>query len=193
MMGERCARNLRQLWRRLTLRWRCAALLRRLPLPEPFSAAAFCEELARQRRRPILLRPVGPGCFAPGVHAYLAPFPEIDVIFYNQATSTLHQEHSIVHEATHLVWEHAPAETASPELLALVFQRLDGAEACVHVLCRTNHARSLVEREAEALTLRIMRRTVGRRCVPFTGPAGDTPETDAILRRLRVFYEGSQG
>ena len=190
MMRERRAHELRQFWRRLTLRWRCTALFRRLHLPEPFSAAEFCAELARQRGRPILLRPLGPASIAPGVHAYLGQFPEIDIIVYNPATSPLHQEHSIVHEATHLLWGHAPAETISAELAALLFPRLEPTEAPRGVLCHTNHARSLVEREAELLTLRIMRRTVGRRRIPAAVPAGDTSETEAILRRLRAFYEG---
>lgn len=189
-MRERRAHELRQFWRRLTLRWRCAALFRRLHLPEPFTAAEFCADLARQRGRPILLRPRGPECFAPGVHAYLAPFPEVDIIFYNRATSLLHQEHSIVHEATHLLWGHAAAEVLSSELAALTFKHLERTEAPQEVLCHRNHARSLVEREAELLTLRIMRRTVGRRCIPAVVPTGDTPETEAILRRLRAFYEG---
>jgi len=85
------------------LRKRCEARLLRLDLPIPFDVQSFCERVAANRGRPILLYPVrseaGPfGLWVAG--------PSLDVVFYEEETSPLHQDHIILHEVGHMISQH---------------------------------------------------------------------------------------
>lgn len=185
-------RDLLRRWRQPTLHRRCETMLRTLILPEPFSAEAFCATLATQRDRPILIVPTDSQHFESGVHGCVLRFPDADIIFVDQATSPLHREHTTVHEAAHLAWDHRPVQAASPALLALVFPHLS-VEALHGVLQRTTYADSPAEQEAEWLALLIMRRAKHRRAgTPSPAPAACGSHAAAVLQRLRAFYEGRE-
>jgi hypothetical protein len=139
------------------LRRRCEARLAALPLPRPFSETAFCQALAAQRGRPLVLYPAEARHFAPGVHGCLVSFPAGDVIVYNQEETPFHRRHTIIHEACHLIWGHLPVEQGSAETLALLFPDLPD-EAVRGVLRRTRYASSEDEREADMLASLILER-----------------------------------
>lgn len=88
------------------LRNRCQALVRDLEFPDPFSAEALCELIAEQRGRRLYLHPLPPlsGEGAPcGMWVATAA---ADHVYFEAATSPLHQEHIILHELAHMLCGH---------------------------------------------------------------------------------------
>ena len=163
------------------LRQSCEARLRGLDLPVPFDVRAFCDALGARRGRPIRLCPVisraGPcGLWAAGTR--------VDYIFYEQATSPLHQEHIILHEASHLLCGHHPGPISEEECSRLLFPDLD-AEMVRRVLGRASYSAD-EEREAELLASLILER-VARQALPQVRPAD--PEVAALLDRLEAALE----
>ncbi|MFJ5222559.1 hypothetical protein [Streptomyces sp. NPDC088400] len=61
----------------------------------------LCRALGKRRGRPIDLRPVA--LEKPGPSGVWVDFPQMDVIFYQQETTRLHQDHIILHEVGHLI------------------------------------------------------------------------------------------
>jgi hypothetical protein len=158
------------------LRQRCETRLRELDLPVPFDIDAFCGVLGTRRGRPIRLCPVtsraGPwGLWAAGSDA--------DYIFYEQATSPLHREHIILHEASHLICNHRPVAVSEEEGSRLLFPDLD-VETVKRVLGRVAYSGD-EEREAELLASLILQRA-GSGVASHSRTAD--PEHAALLDRL---------
>lgn len=90
------------------LRKRCKRTLRtldaRLPLPVP----ALCERLGAQRGRPIRL--VAYPLPVPGPSGLWIASPTADYVLYQQHTSTVHQDHIVLHEVGHIIAGHATVE-----------------------------------------------------------------------------------
>ncbi len=167
------------------LRKRCEARLRRLDFSGCFDAASFCRSLEVQRGRPILLRPIagwaGPcGLWIAGGTA--------DIIFYEQETSSLHQDHIILHEASHLLCDHVSAEIPVAALPFMLFPDLR-PEAVWQVLQRATYG-AHQEQEAELLASLIRERLVGE--LPTVGPNHDA-HTAGVLGRLGTSLEEDQG
>lgn len=153
------------------LRERCEAKLAELNLSAFENAHSFCAALAARRARPIVLQavanPAGPfGLWVGGRTA--------DVIFYERNTSPLHQEHIILHEACHLVWQHRPAPVTEGELAHLLFPDVQ-PEVIQRVLRRAGYS-TAEEQEAEMLASLILERYAG-------APSPSTPP-DAKTARL---------
>jgi hypothetical protein len=163
------------------LRRRCEVRLRLLDLPVPFDVRTFCDALGVRRRRPIRLCPVTSQAGPCGVWAAGA---EADYIFYEQATSPLHQEHIILHEASHLLCGHCPAPVSEEECSRLLFPDLD-AEMVRRVLGRADYSAD-EEQEAELLASLILKRA-GRDKPPQARTAD--PEVAALLDRLEAALE----
>jgi hypothetical protein len=164
------------------LRKRCVARLRQLDLPIPFDVQSFCERLATRRGRPILLYPArsesGPfGLWVAG--------PSRDVVFYEEGTSPLHQDHIILHELCHLVCGHQPVPLSEAELARLLCPHLDPA-AVQQVLRRASYSTD-EECEAELLASLILRQTAGGPPRPEARPLDS--ETVGVLRRLEASLE----
>jgi hypothetical protein len=162
------------------LRRRCEARLRELDLPMPFDVRTFCAVLAAKRGRPIQLRPIatrsGPwGLWVAG--------PSADIIFYEQETSPLHQEHIILHEASHVLCAHRPVPVADAELMQLLFPDLC-PETVQRVLQRASYSGE-EEQEAELLASLILER-VGSTSAPM---ATDDPNEVQLLGRLAASLE----
>lgn len=87
------------------LRKRCEAILGDLRLPTPFTVESFRVSLERHRGRPIMMEPLPPlGADAPcGLWIAL---PSVDVVFYEQHTSSAHQDLIKLHELGHVLCEH---------------------------------------------------------------------------------------
>lgn len=112
--------------------------------------------------------------------------PEEDVILFNGETTPFHQEHTIVHEACHILCGHQPIHDARSAGAIALFPDI-GVAAVQGVLHRSNYATE-DEQEAEILALLIARRADR---TPTT-ETNREPALDAILRRLRAFYEGKR-
>lgn len=162
-------------------RKRCEARLRGLTLPVPFDVRSFCHSLAVRRNRPLLLHPMaskaGPcGLWVAG--------PTADHIFYEAETSPLHQDHIILHEASHLLCGHQAAPVSESEFSRLLFPNLE-PETVKAVLARAAYSLE-DEREAELLASLILERTGAG--TPAGAPGVDS-EDEGILKRLGASLE----
>jgi len=89
------------------LRKRCWETVRRLRLPEPFSVAALVESISAQRGRNLYLHPLDHPDSGPDMPCGMWVATDVaDHIFYEQRTSTFHQEHIILHELAHMICGH---------------------------------------------------------------------------------------
>jgi hypothetical protein len=167
------------------LRRRCEARLRQLDLPDPFDARSFCEALGEQRGRPIQLHAVPGGEGACGVWVSV---PTADLIFYEQNTSPLHQEHIILHEVSHLLCGHAPALVSEHETLQLLFPDFD-LETIQLALPRAGYSTE-EEREAEILASLIIERAAAGS--PLRRSSRKRRK-DEVLHRLATSLQADRG
>jgi hypothetical protein len=167
------------------LRRRCEARLQEFELSTPFDVHAFCAALAARRGRPILLRPVASRSRPWGL--WVAG-PSADIIFYEQETSPLHQEHIILHEASHLLCGHRPVPVAVAELQQLLFPDLR-PEIVWRVLHRSNYSGD-EELEAELLASLILERAAG---TPTPRTMTEDPSAVQALGRLASSLEQGSG
>ncbi len=135
------------------LRRRCEARLKDLELPVPFDTQAFCDTLARQRGRPIVLQPAACGT---GYYGLWVATRDTDVVYYERDTSALHQKHIILHEICHLLCGHQSTNVTDPAAQQLLFPDLQTA-AMRHTLQRAGYSTD-EEREAELLASLILDR-----------------------------------
>ena len=168
------------------LRRRCEARLRGLELPVPFDVRAFAEGLALRRGRPIVLQPQPR---AGGCSGLWVATPKTDVVFFEAETSSLHQEHIILHELCHLLLEHAPGGLP-PAGPAGLFPDLR-PEAVRRMLQRAGYSTE-EDREAEFLASMILARAVrggSRGTEPPAAPAD--PVAAGVLARLEESLDGA--
>jgi hypothetical protein len=161
-----------------TLRRRCEARLRELDLPAPFSARAFSHSLAARRGRPIRLQPLESPAGLTG--AWVAT-TTADYIFYEEATSPLHQRHIILHELSHLLCGHDAVPVLETEFSQLLLPDLQ-ADMVERVLRRAAYSNE-EEQEAELLASLILERVAAS--PPPDAPALD-PDAAALLSRLEA-------
>ncbi|MEV3992616.1 hypothetical protein AB0J57_27260 [Streptomyces sp. NPDC049837] len=142
----------RYMLRRLTLHRRCRELAEQVSLPRPFSIATFCDHIAAQRGRPLHLHALPLEAAAAGTCGLWLATATDDHIFYERNTSTIHQEHIVLHEFGHMLFDHHPvtdqADGGHDDLRA-VLPDLD-PRLIRRLLGRTNYS-ALQEREAELL------------------------------------------
>ncbi|OPG13435.1 hypothetical protein [Microbispora sp. GKU 823] len=162
------------------LRRACEARARQLPLPSPFDVRRLCAVVAEQRGRPIHLRPLTGGA---GVYGLWVATEVADLIFYEQATTTPHQEHIILHELCHILCDHYPAPDSAAEDTRWLLPDLD-PEMVRRVLERAGYS-AVEEQEAELLASLIWQRA---RAEPMTPRRGGT-----ISDRLQAALEWSEG
>lgn len=86
-----------------TLRKRCAARIRDLPIPNPFDVQIFSTFIAERHGRPIVLQPIALHGVVSGAWAAME---SIDIVFYEQHATPFHQQHIILHELGHILCEH---------------------------------------------------------------------------------------
>lgn len=137
--------------RSLTLHQRCRKLAEQVQLPRPFSIASFRDHVAAHRGRPLHLHALPLEAATDGACGLWLATTADDHIFYEQHTSTLHQEHIVLHEFGHMVFDHHPvAEGADDgDTLRAVLPDLE-PRLIGRLLGRTNYS-TRQEREAELL------------------------------------------
>ncbi|WHT20804.1 ImmA/IrrE family metallo-endopeptidase [Crossiella sp. CA-258035] len=125
--------------------------------PRPFEVGAFCRDLGQARGHPIELMPLSQvlgGRVAPFDGLLVSAF-DADYVFYDDTTSALHQQNTILHEIGHLVLEHRSiGDSGQPRLpmLRLLFPHFNEArreELLGKALCRAGF-QDIQEREAES-------------------------------------------
>jgi hypothetical protein len=160
------------------LRRRCQAKLDSLglDLPVPFTAEAFCQGLGVCLGRPIMLCPVDTRTGPCGLWVATA---STHYFFYERATSSLHKEQIVGHEAGHAVFEHASADVLDGDELAGLLD-LD-VQLIRQVLGRATYSRQ-EEREAEVFGTFVLERAV--HAPPPARPSA-RPEDAAVLERVR--------
>ncbi|QFU87495.1 ImmA/IrrE family metallo-endopeptidase [Amycolatopsis sp. YIM 10] len=159
------------------LRRRCLAMVRRLPLPDPFDARELCRLVAQRRRRPISVVPA-----TGGDHQVLGLWvatEHTDLIFYEEATTPPHQEHIILHELGHLLFDHFAETPSVTEQMRLLMPSLD-PEVVRRVLGRTTYQET-EEQEAELLATLIWERAFLAR--------GSARRPDAVSDRIRETFD----
>ncbi len=174
---------------RKQIRTQVDLLLADMDVPSPFDIAAFCEAVARRQDRRIALVPTS------GILGdRLAPFsglwiagPSADYLFYDDSTSQLHWENSVLHELGHLLFGHRPHGTLSSDQLILLQQLLPGLspqrlkDIVGGALGRAGYT-DRQEREAELFAARLWQRA-GRTLV-ITSRRQATDSETVVLRRL---------
>ena len=129
--------------RAMARRYRRSA--QRLTLPVPFDIFTLCEDVGRQRGRPLRLIPtscgVGSLC---GV--WIAGEAE-DYVFYERNTSPLHRSHIILHELGHIMCDHRGALVSADQYARLLMPDLD--PALIRTVLGRSGYNSQDEREAE--------------------------------------------
>ncbi|WP_245378993.1 hypothetical protein [Kibdelosporangium banguiense] len=136
------------------VRRRCAKVARDLPLPRPFDVRVLCRRVAGQRGRPITLMPMYGG--DSGVLGLWVAAESADMIFYEQNTTVPHQEHIILHELSHLLCDHYPAQLSTAEHMRMLMPDLD-PQMVQRILGRTTYL-AVEEQEAELLATLIQQR-----------------------------------
>ncbi|MCX5418140.1 hypothetical protein [Streptomyces sp. NBC_00078] len=133
----------------LQLRRRCQALIDQLDLPHTLSVEALCRHVAVRRARPLRLHPLPSEAAAQGACGLWLATDAEDHIFYERRTAPLHQEHIVLHEIGHLLFDHhmvaLDGAVGWDELLPDLDMR-----AVRRLLHRTNYATD-EEQEAELL------------------------------------------
>lgn len=171
-----------------TLRHRCVARLKSLPIPDPFDLAGFCTALSIQRGRPIVLEAVpeieDPAELGSPTGLWVAG-STLDVIFFDADTSPWHQEHIILHELSHLLCGHHAQLIAEPGFTELLLPHMS-REIVVGARGRTITYSDAEEQEAELLASLISEQA-NRRAIIASSPV---PVAGTIARLEGVLEEG---
>ncbi|MEU8568977.1 hypothetical protein AB0C51_11555 [Streptomyces pathocidini] len=142
------------------LRRRCEAVLAGLDLPRPFSVEALCRNLAEQRGRPLHLHVLPPRLAAAGACGLWLATDTDDHIFFERRTTRTHQEHIVLHEAAHLLFDHGGLGDGPPDGPDALLGDLD-PRLVRRLFARTGYT-TRQEREAETLAS-LIRTTAMRR------------------------------
>ncbi|MFE9555596.1 hypothetical protein ACFYMW_10200 [Streptomyces sp. NPDC006692] len=137
------------LYGRKELTRRCQEVLDRLTLPRPFSLEAFCRQLSQSRGRPLHLHALpGEVATAGACGLWLATDTD-DHIFYEPQTTKPHQEHIVLHELAHLLFNHHTLGGADGSATAGLLPDLDPT-LIRRLFARTGYT-TVQEQEAEML------------------------------------------
>ncbi|MCX5407608.1 hypothetical protein OHA37_27565 [Streptomyces sp. NBC_00335] len=93
----------------------CAAVADRLVIPRPFDLEAFCEGIAAQRGRPLILLPLdGPPDPALPCGIWLG-LDVADLVFYDAVAAEILKVQIVLHEISHMLLGHVAPELDIPE------------------------------------------------------------------------------
>ncbi|MGW1763778.1 hypothetical protein ACWCQL_06780 [Streptomyces sp. NPDC002073] len=171
------------------LRKRCESIISGLDLSHPFSLEGLCARIAEQRGRPIRLHPLPREAAESGVCGLWVGTAAVDYVFYEAQTSRLHQEHIVLHELGHILFDHhslaaeGPAGGGEPVAArepVAAHEPVAGEEPLPGppvVLGRTNYT-TRQEREAELLAS-LIRTKAG--LLPGRGPQGTLEKLGSAL------------
>lgn len=169
------------------LRARCKSrvtdLLRHVMLPNPWNINEFLDRLERHRGRDIDLCAVA-WTFGDTTGAWLRK-SDHDIIAYPENTSSLHQDHIILHEIGHMICDHRGRCVLSAQKAHQLAPHLAPA-AFAHLLDRVSaHAE---ETEAETIATMILARIARQDRRHRRSGTLDEP-TEATLSRVTAAFD----
>ncbi len=168
-----------------TLRKRCEARLETVNLPVPFTAKAFCAELAARIERPIILSRIA----ADGnPYGSWIRTDSCDYIFYDAQTTPLHQGHIILHEACHILCDHRGVQLPGNDMVSFLISGV--SRRTIQRMMERNTYTSEEEQEAELLATLISRRAAMENLQAASGLQRNMP---VPLERLTASLEGPAG
>ncbi|MFI6029429.1 hypothetical protein [Amycolatopsis magusensis] len=157
---------------------RCEQLIETLPLQRPFVLEQFLATLAEQRGKRIELISSNLGIESPC--GMLISTVEADYIYCGTTLSPLHQQHTVMHEVGHLLFDHCAGvgcgdtpTLAGGDALAMLMPTLS-PELVRRVLGRSLH-RCSHEREAELFASLVLARVSGSGETSAAGVPADCP------------------
>ncbi|WP_079123754.1 regulator component [Streptomyces sp. NBRC 110611] len=159
------------------LRAVCEQRVRALRLPHRFTTRDLCDAVADLRGRPIVLKPLSTLGLIDAPCGIRLETPDADLLFYEEGTSSLHQNHILAHEVSHIICDHPGSlELDQDAVRAIGFnptlvQRMSG---------RTSYT-SQDEREAEMMATVIRQRIYHGRELPPSQPARGTERWEALF------------
>ncbi|MGE7388379.1 hypothetical protein ACQKM2_23215 [Streptomyces sp. NPDC004126] len=100
------------MFQRLRTDAECTAIADRLPLPQPFDLNTFCDGIAEQRGRPLVLLPLdGPPDPALPCGMWVG-LDVADLVFYDAAAPGVLRVQIVLHEVSHMLLGHVAPEFA---------------------------------------------------------------------------------
>ncbi|MER7110103.1 hypothetical protein [Streptomyces sp. NPDC000229] len=156
-------------------------MLEELDPPRPFSLDALCGSLETLRGRPLHLHPLPLHAATAGVCGLWLATSAADHIFFEQQTTRSHQEHIVLHEIGHLLFDHHPVRSDDFGGLGALLSDLS-PRLIERLLGRTDYT-TREEQEAEMFAS-VLRTWQGR----FGGadPAGATGAANTLEAALGV-------
>ncbi|MFG3255255.1 hypothetical protein [Streptomyces sp. NPDC048172] len=136
------------------LRQRIRERVRALDLTPPLDIEEVCGAIARQRDRPIELRPYP--LPVPGPFGLWVETPAGDLIVFQQHTSKAHQDHIVVHELSHLLSGHPGVSVEEMWRQMVPVLGIGSVTRVVQRCCSYDEA---YEREAELTATLVAERT----------------------------------
>jgi hypothetical protein len=154
--------------------WRIAEL----NLTFPCDLRTLCGQLSAQRNRPITLVPMPiPGSPLCGMWAAVQ---EEDLIFFDSSTTSIHQEHIILHELGHIICRHRGGDLLDDRNVGMLFPNLSPG-LIRSMLLRASYD-DADEQEAEIAAYILHQGMRGAEVRPTAKP----PETDTLSRVERT-------
>ncbi|RJQ76048.1 ImmA/IrrE family metallo-endopeptidase [Pseudonocardiaceae bacterium YIM PH 21723] len=161
----------------------CQQRLAEIRIPEPFDINELCARISADRGRPIVLAPMH---FAGGsIFGTWLGTDAADYIFYEQRTSTPHQQHIILHELGHIICGHRSDVPIDQGIAGMLFPDCD--PQLVRDMLRRGDFSTQQEQEAEIIASLVMEK-VSRQPLE---PTWATPAQDlAAIARLERLLGG---
>ncbi|MFI9275548.1 hypothetical protein ACIGXM_33295 [Kitasatospora sp. NPDC052896] len=151
-------------------------MLKQLDVPHPFSLDALCARLSAQRGRPLHLHALPPQAASAGACGLWLATHTDDHIFFERRTARAHQEHIVLHEIAHMLFDHH--SVADGELGTVSALLSDLSPRLVNrLLARTDYT-TWQEQEAEMLASLIR---TSERQPAAAQPSGALQELEAAL------------
>lgn len=166
------------------LRSRCQARVRDLALefPQPFSAEALCALIAEQRGRRLYLHPLPPLSGEGTPCGMWVATAAADHVYFEAATSPLHQDHIILHELAHMLCGHTMPGLDEPTSTDL--ETAPAPALVQNALARTRYT-SNDEQEAEMVASVILEECALRAVPP-------TPREVGLLEEMFGIRSGGR-
>jgi hypothetical protein len=140
-------------------------VLGEITLPRPFSIQALCESVAQQRNRRLYLHPL-PEQSGEGTPCGMWIATDVaDHIFYEQKTSSFHQDHIILHEIGHILCGHNITHLLEADYPLLADGTTDNS-LTRRALARTSYT-TRQEQEAEIVASLILERATALQANPL--------------------------
>ncbi|GCD32768.1 hypothetical protein OEIGOIKO_00485 [Streptomyces chrestomyceticus JCM 4735] len=165
-----------------TLRRRCRSKLTDITLPTPFSVEEFCRNISEQRQRPLHLHALPTHVAKMAACGLWLATDTDDHIFFEARTAPLHQEHIVLHEIGHLLFDHQMLADGNSGGISTVLADLS-PRLIQRMLARTNYS-TRQEQEAEMLASLIRTHATG----PGRGPQR-CATTDRADRALGITHD----